>query len=416
MLRLLAPNRAGLGYAALTPSASLPSARGSPPKLAVGQVDNPLEHDADRVADRVIGAATERPTAGNPATVDPTADVPASVHETLRSSGQPLYADARAYFERRFGRDFGDVRVHSSDAAAASAQAMEAKAYTVGRHIVFAPEQYSPRTQEGRALLAHELAHVVQQSASIQPRVQRVVELRPPGRLEASAFDRRQEIVDRMNGLSAGIAYTLAGQRIAYTLNDPARLTPFDRQMQGFIDRAEVVPLRLITSAGRVGTPATGFQNLLVDFFDSAYVDVDDLRASDDNSFKMSLVHLLSERFAVRDYERRIGTDFTQADFDRAHAIGLQTEAQCLRDTVGDPTIRFVFEETRPDGTLVFGFRSNEGYSIFHVFRRTQQAVSGGHVFVQTRDNRRVTVDALIAERAAAASRPRAGAPGTGAP
>jgi len=120
----------------------------------------------------------------------------------------------------------------------------------------------------------------------------------------------------------------------------------------------------------------------------------------------MNLIHLLTERFAVRNYERRIGTNFSEAEFNRAHAAGLQAETQYLRDTVGDPTIRFVFEENRADGTLVFGYRSNEGYRIFHVFRRSAQAVSGGHVFVQTADNRRITIDQLITERAAAAAAP----------
>ena len=162
--------------------------------------------------------------------------------------------------------------------------------------------------------------------------------------------------------------------------------------MEGFIDRAEVVPLRFIAECRR-SPRARRVQSLLIDSLAAGYLDLDDMRASDDNSFKMNLLHLLAERFAVPNYERRIGTNFSQAEFDRAHAVGLKSETQYLRDTIGDPTIRFVFEETKPNGiTLVFGYRSTEGYSIFHVFRRTQQAVSAGHVFVQTRDNRHISV------------------------
>ena len=63
----------------------------------------------------------------------------------------------------RFGRDLGDVRVHIGSEAAAAATAIDARAYTVGHHIVFGPGQYRPGTSEGKRLLAHELAHVEQQ-------------------------------------------------------------------------------------------------------------------------------------------------------------------------------------------------------------------------------------------------------------
>ena len=65
--------------------------------------------------------------------------------------------------EPRFGRDLGDVRVHIDPQAAASARAVQAKAYTVDQDVVFADGQYAPATASGRELLAHELAHTVQQ-------------------------------------------------------------------------------------------------------------------------------------------------------------------------------------------------------------------------------------------------------------
>ena len=89
---------------------------------------------------------------------------PPIVHETLSSPGQPLEAGTRAFMEFRFGHDFSQVRVHSDSKAAASAQAVNAMAYTVGRDVVFGAEQYRPQTSEGTRLLAHELAHVVHQS------------------------------------------------------------------------------------------------------------------------------------------------------------------------------------------------------------------------------------------------------------
>jgi len=91
------------------------------------------------------------------------AEVPPLVHEVLRASGVPLDAAVRARFEPRFGHDFSRVRVHMDERAAASARAVQANAYTVGRNIVFARGAYAPGTPDGQRLLAHELAHVVQQ-------------------------------------------------------------------------------------------------------------------------------------------------------------------------------------------------------------------------------------------------------------
>src|SRR5262249_54105024 len=77
--------------------------------------------------------------------------------------GQPLDLETRAFMAPRFGFDFGHVRIHADAAAASAAQAMNAKAYTIGSNIVFGAECYQPKMSEGRRLLAHELTHVVQQ-------------------------------------------------------------------------------------------------------------------------------------------------------------------------------------------------------------------------------------------------------------
>src|SRR6266702_2315619 len=91
--------------------------------------------------------------------------IPASVHKVLRGSGVPLESRTRAAMETGFGQDFSGVRIHVDGAAAQSARAVDALAYTVGRNVVFASGQYEPNTSPGRRLIAHELAHVVQQQA-----------------------------------------------------------------------------------------------------------------------------------------------------------------------------------------------------------------------------------------------------------
>ncbi|MGB0093397.1 MAG: DUF4157 domain-containing protein [Solirubrobacteraceae bacterium] len=90
--------------------------------------------------------------------------LPAAVRETLLSPGQPLDARTRQDMEARFGYDFSHVRVHADHDAARSARAVDARAYTVGQNLVFGPGAYQPATESGRRLIAHELAHTVQQT------------------------------------------------------------------------------------------------------------------------------------------------------------------------------------------------------------------------------------------------------------
>ena len=90
------------------------------------------------------------------------AQVPQAVHDVLGSPGRPLEPATRNWVEPRFGSDFSNVRVHDDSHAAESARAVGALAYTVGSHVVFDTHQYAPDTPAGRHLLAHELAHTLQ--------------------------------------------------------------------------------------------------------------------------------------------------------------------------------------------------------------------------------------------------------------
>jgi len=89
--------------------------------------------------------------------------VPAVVHQVLGSQGQPLDSALRRTMESRFRHNFADVRIHRDQRAAESAQAVNADAWTIGRHIAFQPHLYAPETPAGQRLIAHELAHVTQQ-------------------------------------------------------------------------------------------------------------------------------------------------------------------------------------------------------------------------------------------------------------
>ena len=171
-------------------------------KLTIGQPNDKYEQEADRVADQVMAMPDpklqrqpepeeeeeilqtkpladqitpliqrqeeppeeEEETAqakgdGGPTTASSTVE---SGINSMRGGGQPLPESARAYFEPRFSQ----ARVHRDARAAQAAQAVNARAFTVGRDVVFGAAEYSPETGEGRRLLAHELTHVVQQSGS----------------------------------------------------------------------------------------------------------------------------------------------------------------------------------------------------------------------------------------------------------
>ncbi|HEY5895499.1 MAG TPA: DUF4157 domain-containing protein [Chthoniobacterales bacterium] len=95
--------------------------------------------------------------------LDPSAE--AQIH-ALRGCGQPLPQSERLFFEPRFRTDFSQVRLHIGAAASAAARAVSARAFATGSDIAFAHGQYAPETSLGRRLLAHELAHVVQQRRS----------------------------------------------------------------------------------------------------------------------------------------------------------------------------------------------------------------------------------------------------------
>jgi hypothetical protein len=96
------------------------------------------------------------------------AAVPQAMSEVLRAPGRPLDSETRARFEPRFGHDFSRVRVHTDRAAAESARTVNASAFTVGGDIVFGAGEYAPATAAGQHLLAHELAHTIQQGTAGQ--------------------------------------------------------------------------------------------------------------------------------------------------------------------------------------------------------------------------------------------------------
>ncbi|HTX75605.1 MAG TPA: DUF4157 domain-containing protein, partial [Terracidiphilus sp.] len=141
---------------------------------------------------------------------------PPIVHEALRSPGQPLDAGIRAFMEPRFGYDLSGVRVHSGTAAERSARDINANAYTVGQNIVFGAGQYAPHQAHGRKLLAHELAHVIQQGRAELP--------------TASQGNCEQDAEDAAGSLGSGNALVVRTSAVSGTVQRQAATEPIAGQ------------------------------------------------------------------------------------------------------------------------------------------------------------------------------------------
>jgi len=227
--------------------------------------------------------------------------------------------------------------------------------------------------------------------------IQRTVEMRDVGRGEQSGFARLPELIARLNGMSQGLTFSMNGSQLAYELRPDGTLSNFDQQMMGFIDQDTNIPLRLTNRHGLLGNRIDGYNTQVdVDAWTSAYVDIDDLLASNDLGLQSVLVHFLCERGATRNYERRIGTEtFTQTEFERVHALGIEAEAELLRDYFGDPSIQI--DEDSPSRTIRRVFQNSRGDRIrrrvAHGRRGEERGVDAMSIDVRTQDGETLTAE-----------------------
>lgn len=204
--------------------------------LSIGASNDPLEKEADRVADTVlakpshaaISTALPRIQRASASMGTPSAEAPASVDRVLANPGRPLERGLQQDMTRRFGHDFSGVRVHDDPAAAHSAREVDANAYTVGHDIVFDANRFAPGTPAGRRLLAHELTHVVQQGGSASGHLQREASSMPCGPVDFDSLWPHLAIID-------GGPYADQGIVIPYD-----ELAPKSDPMADF-DRAESI-------------------------------------------------------------------------------------------------------------------------------------------------------------------------------
>ena len=220
---------------AASPAAAAPARVAPVADLRIGAADDPFEHEAERVAERVMAGAplggllprscacggsmgpdgacaacrAKRLARQARSSAGGQRQAPAVVHEVLRRPGRALQPGIRAFHEQRLGHDLGAVRVHDDAKAAASADAVDAEAYTVASDVVFAAGRYLPHSPAGARLLAHELAHVVQHDGGAG----RPAQLRRLVRGQSAADAR--EIASEFATICSDVAWSSAGHDVA---------------------------------------------------------------------------------------------------------------------------------------------------------------------------------------------------------
>lgn len=122
--------------------------------------DTPAESRPKTTATAAAQGAVQRAEAPAPA--------PAAPQRVSIPGGAPLPSTVRSFMEPRFGANFGNVRIHTNQAAAQQSANLSANAFTIGEHIFFGQGRFEPQSASGRELIAHELTHTIQQSAAQQ--------------------------------------------------------------------------------------------------------------------------------------------------------------------------------------------------------------------------------------------------------
>jgi outer membrane protein OmpA-like peptidoglycan-associated protein len=179
-------------------------------KLAISAPGDQFEQEADRVADQIVQTKSAPCACGGGCAgcqkkreplVQRKLGAGAGMGQSTASdftsrlgAGQALDPASRAFFEPRLGQELGGVRVHTGAAADAAASSVSARAFTLGRDLVFAAGEYSPATNEGRRLLAHELVHWVQQGGR-SDRIQRSL------KVDTTASDDKTTAISQMTPL-----------------------------------------------------------------------------------------------------------------------------------------------------------------------------------------------------------------------
>lgn len=316
-------------------------------KLTINPPGDVYEQEADQVAERVMHMTdVESPVSDNKheaenslirkQAVEPgtgvatqSTDVSPIVHDVLNSDGgQPLDLAARAFLEPHFGHDFSQVRVHTDTRAAASARAVNALAYTVGKDVVFGAGQYAPGTRAGRRLLAHELTHVAQQS-HIGPALQ--AKLHITGK--AGDVKRVETLLN--SGLQQYRVSVDKSGNVSITQNFVEK--PPNAQQKALADRLKTI----INDPKDVIMTVSVGSKTLVGSYATGDIDIADLEAIGVHA----LIHEIEEQYQKQVRHLAIGSETTGA-----HGEGIKAESEIKGAKRGSQKV--ISMTQNPDGTM----------------------------------------------------------------
>ena len=343
------------------------------PKLTSITPRDSSEKDADRTAEQIM-------------------DLPArqSSRQELESSpaiegrDQPLPSQDRAFFERRFGHDFSQVRIHADNRSAEMADALNAEAFTFGRDLYFGAGTLRPRTVESNRLLSHELAHVVQQRTRgrrfVQPRllatgdladIERFIALAEPAMGEDLEWDPATNEITAVASLATPAtspAFAAAMHRI---IDDPAQ----DAEAHF----GEAQPL---VAVGAFPQPSdmTGPTEQQIDMDD-----VENIEAGAPGNGLGKLAHELTENYTAHAAVAVAGVD----QFPAAHDAGVSAESDVAEDTVG-PGRRVADVDTAAVGNTFTRVQDFENYYL--VFDLTRDPATNDFSVSNARQAPRVNV------------------------
>ena len=348
--------------------------------LTVGKEQDPAEREAARWADAALFTNSQRTGLPRSARMesgdgsDPASEAiaPPSVSQMLAREGNPLPSAVRIGMENLFAHDFSSVKIHADATAAASTREVRAAAYTAGHHIVFGQDRFNPYSTSGRRLLAHELAHVVQQSQASTLYVARSVEDWLMGSVDVTALTYTR-LVDEADEIAQYLSRQTSSSPETAVLEET--LAALRRE----IGRRETATTERPRRRGRRGDrerrPASSsdalparYPRVLIEMTSVAYSDPAEMRAEYDlimqwlarpdisagersilTAERDNLAPQLRadrERVSVERHAARVRSALSPADEEDSRALeALARTIEGISDDPGNPQVSYIYDQ-----------------------------------------------------------------------
>jgi hypothetical protein len=361
-------------------------------KSATGEA--PLEAQADGMAARVMSGAPAGDRSfgdaapsvrGQPGGVAPSqpAGAPQIAQEAVRSPGRPLDPETRRFFEHRFEKNFGNVRIHTDERAAAAAKTVGARAFAAGEHLVFGANEYHPHGSEGRRLIAHELAHVVQQNRDPQNGQQIHRKLIASG--DTAGF---ASFANSVLGVQFEVVVSASGEVSLKPTNVAGPLTPEAQglvtALKNSIDDSHMINMEFIH-----GTTSTRPEDAKIvgGSYDLSRVDLDDLSALGTQeglglgagmTGGTALVHEVTEQYRKQVQGEAFGPAHAKATAAESAATGATRGNESFQQ-VNSTTLQVTIPYTYPDGHVVEETMDIVNGNFTNVRRKVIPAPSAAH-------------------------------------